>query len=134
MSEPKKNSDHPRSDWSIRPFNGSVKASFSDAIVASTDRALRAVDGSGHELFFIPFEDIYFTFLKRSLRTETRRPGTATCWDVSAVGESAPDVMISFDQPERGFEQLHGRGAFVSDAIEVEAEEAPDPEHEVHLP
>ncbi|TIU76804.1 MAG: DUF427 domain-containing protein, partial [Mesorhizobium sp.] len=43
----------------VTPFNGTVTVRFSDAIVASTERA-KVLHEDGHDpVFYIPFEDIY---------------------------------------------------------------------------
>ncbi|TIT54413.1 MAG: DUF427 domain-containing protein, partial [Mesorhizobium sp.] len=50
----------------ITPFNGTVTVRFSDAIIASTERA-KVLHEAGHDpVFYIPFEDIYFDLLEKT--------------------------------------------------------------------
>ncbi|WP_395447915.1 hypothetical protein ACHMW7_23875 [Aminobacter sp. UC22_36] len=47
----------------IKPFDGTVNVSFSDAMIASTKNAMMMLQPGKDSVFFIPFEDIYFDFL-----------------------------------------------------------------------
>lgn len=97
----------------IEPFEGTVTVTFSDAIIASTDRAL-VLHEPGHEpVPYVPFEDIYFEFLEKTA-TETRCPhkGTAGYWRVTAVGEAAEDFMWSYETPFERARAIAGHGAF----------------------
>ena len=50
----------------VEPFEGAVTVVFSDAILASSDNALVLREADYPPVFYIPFKDIYFEFLKRS--------------------------------------------------------------------
>ena len=50
----------------VEPFDGAVTATFSDAVIASTAKALVLREADYPPVFYVPFEDIYFEFLKRS--------------------------------------------------------------------
>ena len=50
----------------VEPFDGVVTAVFSEAILASTDDALVLREADYPPVFYIPFKDVYFEFLKRS--------------------------------------------------------------------
>ncbi len=97
----------------IEPFRGTVTVTFSDAMIASTDRAL-ILHETGHEpVPYIPFEDIYFEFLEKNKST-TSCPlkGTASYWRVTAVGESAEDFMWAYETPFERARAIAGHGAF----------------------
>lgn len=98
---------------SIEPFDGVVTVTFSDAIVASTDRAKVLKQPGSDPVFYIPFEDIYFDFLEKT-DTTTRCPikGLATYWRVSAVGEGAEDIMWAYETPNPVAAAIARHGAF----------------------
>lgn len=53
----------------ISTFNGTVTVTFSDAVIASTTRArVICVEGEP-DVFYIPFEDIYFDMLRAMDKT-----------------------------------------------------------------
>ena len=113
----------------IEPFRGTVNVTFSDAQIASTDKAL-LLQEEGHEpVFYIPFEHIYFDLLERT-NTSTHCPlkGQASYWRVSAVGEAADDVMWAYETPIASASQIAGYGAFDPHRTRIEAvTEAGDP-------
>lgn len=97
----------------IEPFRGTVTVTFSDAMIASTDRAL-ILHETGHEpVPYIPFEDIYFEFMEKT-ETITSCPlkGTASYWRVTAVGEAADDFMWTYETPFEQARAIAGYGAF----------------------
>ncbi|HEV7416159.1 MAG TPA: DUF427 domain-containing protein, partial [Tianweitania sediminis] len=53
--------DKPKSHITIEPFDGVVNVTYSDAVIASSQRALLLREGSYEPVFYFPFEDIYFT-------------------------------------------------------------------------
>lgn len=104
---------HKEDGISIEPFEGVVTVTFSDAVIASTEKA-KVLREPGHDpVFYIPFEDIYFDFLEKT-NTTTRCPikGLATYWRVSAVGESAEDVMWAYETPNPVAADIARHGAF----------------------
>jgi len=120
---------------SIDPVAGTVKVMFSDAIIASSDNALVLREAGKDAVYYIPFEDIYFEFLERSdTRRETPPKGVASCWNVSAVGDAASDVMWAYEEPSEAFARLRGHGAFSPDKVRIEVFSEPDPEHQVEFP
>ncbi|MEX0405496.1 DUF427 domain-containing protein [Aquibium sp. LZ166] len=119
---------------SLEPFRGTVNVMFRDAMIASTDRAIVVKEPGRASLYYIPFDHIYFEFLKQSPTTRKLEEGEARFWNVSAVGESADDVMWAFDAPAVDYGLLRSHGAFDSDKVTVEAIEEPDTEHRVHWP
>jgi uncharacterized protein (DUF427 family) len=98
---------------SIEPFDGVVTVTFSDAIIASTDKAKVLREPGHNPVFYIPFEDIYFDFLEKT-NTTTRCPikGLATYWRVSAVGEGAEDIMWAYETPNPVAAGIARHGAF----------------------
>ena len=119
---------------SIEPFAGNVTATFSDAIIASTDRA-KILRESGHEpVFYIPFEDIYFEFLQKA-PTVSRCPlkGEASYWRASAVGSAAENAMWAYLTPHPIASGIAGHGSFDQRSVTIEAIPAPDREHTPHI-
>lgn len=119
---------------SIEPVAGTVKVIFSDAIIASSDRALALRESGKDPVYYIPFDDIYFEFLERSQTRRETPKGIASCWNVSAVGDAALDVMWAYEEPSGAFARLRGHGAFSPDKVRVEVFSEPDPEHQVEFP
>ena len=92
-------SSYPMSEMlMIEPFVGTVTARFSDAVIASSDKAKVLRERGKDAVFYIPFEDIYFDFLHKT-NTVSRCPikGVASYWSVSAVGEAARDAMWAYE-------------------------------------
>lgn len=115
---------------SIEPFDGNVTITFSDAVIASTDRAKVLRESGKDPVFYIPFEDIYFEFLQKSATT-SRCPvkGEANYWRASAVGSAAEDAMWAYLTPNPVAARLAGYGAFDERKVAIEANPAPDREH-----
>ena len=126
---------HDEREVRIEPFRGTIKVTFSDAIIASTDNALQVVEEGRDPVYYIPFEDIYFDFLSRTgEETDDAGHGAVAYWDVSAVGQGAREVMWSYDTPPKGLQRLAEHGSFATDKVNVQKEAAPDYEHSVHTP
>ncbi|MCX8572043.1 DUF427 domain-containing protein [Aminobacter sp. MET-1] len=106
----------------IVPFDGTVTIIFSDAIIASSTQAkMLCVNGEG-DVFYVPFEDIYFDFLTAMERTVYRVGwGAAHFWRVSACGAAAQDFMWAYLDPEPGVELLANHGAFNPELARIEA-------------
>lgn len=92
----------PSAQVSIRHYEGAVTVRFIDAVLASTSHALSVRDDSTREeQIFIPFDDIYFEFMERSVSAEACPvKGEANLWTVRAMGRSVPDAMRSYGQNE----------------------------------
>lgn len=114
-----RNPSHP---ITVEPFNGVVTVTFSDAIVASSDRALVLREANYPPVFYFPFEDVYFEFLKRS-DTSTHCPykGNASYWNASAAGEAVNDVMWAYERPYDEMMEIKDHGAFYPDKVRIEA-------------
>jgi uncharacterized protein (DUF427 family) len=106
----------------VEPFDGAVTVTFSDAVIASSDDALVLREADYPPVFYIPFKDIYFEFLKPS-STSTHCPykGDASYWDVSAVGEAAKDIMWAYEAPYDEMVRIKNHGAFYPDKVRIEA-------------
>lgn len=109
-------------EMSIEPFEGTVTVTFSDAIIASTDRAKLLHEDGYDPVFYIPFSDIYFEFLAKA-NTASHCPlkGTASYWRVSAVGEAADDFMWAYETPYPDAAAIAGHGAFNRKLARIEA-------------
>ena len=107
---------------SVEPFDGAVTVVFSDAILASSDRALVMREADRPPVFYIPFEDVYFEFLKRS-DTSTHCPykGDASYWNATAAGEAANDVMWAYEGPYDEMVEIKDHGAFCPNKVRIEA-------------
>lgn len=119
----------------IEPYRGTVNVMFSDAMIASTKDAL-VLHEEGHEpVFYIPFRDIYFDlFTKSDTQTRCPRKGTASYWNVRAVGEAASDAMWSYENPMDGVAAIRAHGAFYPDKVDIEAVPQEDLLHQPHAP
>ena len=105
-------------------------ATFSDAIVASTERAKVLREPGKDPVFYFPFEDIYFEFLEKTSNTSTcPLKGQATYWRASAVGAAADDAMWPYVSPKPEAAAIAGHGAFDQRSVAIEAVPAPDREH-----
>ena len=106
----------------VEPFDGIVTVVFADAMLASTDKALILREANYPPVFYIPFEDIYFEFLKRS-DSSTHCPfkGNASYWSASAAGEAANDVMWAYERPYDEMTGIKDHGAFYPDKVRIEA-------------
>lgn len=118
----------------VEPFRGTVNVMFRDAMIASTDHAMVVNEPGRAPLYYIPLENIYFDFLKQSSTRRRLDEGEARFWNVSAVGESADDVLWTFEAPDVAYGDLRGKGAFDAGKVTIEAMEKPDREHSVHWP
>lgn len=111
-----------REHISVEPYRGTVDVRFSDAIIASTRDALILREKGYEPVFYIPFEHIYFEFLRPS-RTRTHCPfkGEARYWSVEAVGEAEDDVLWAYEAPYEDMLAIAGRGAFDRSKVSIEA-------------
>lgn len=114
--------DNPTRVITVEPFRGTVTVSFSDAIIASSDRAKVLKEGDYQPVFYIPFEDVYWDFLRKS-DTTTHCPykGNASYWNVTATGESEKDVMWAYENPYDEMAVIKGYAAFYPDRVRIEA-------------
>ena len=106
----------------VEPFDGAVTVVFSDAILASTDDALVLREADYPPVFYIPFKDVYFEFLKRSdTSTDCPFKGNASYWNASAAGEAVNDVMWAYESPYDEMMRIKDHGAFYPDKVRIEA-------------
>ena len=117
----------------VEPFRGKVNVMFRDAMVASTDAALKVSEPGRHDLYFIPYRHIYFEFLQEQPGGEDTGQ-RMRFWRVSAVGEAADKALLAYDAPPVELGDLREHAAFDPAIVTVEAMETPDPEHKVHWP
>jgi uncharacterized protein (DUF427 family) len=110
----------------VEPFDGVVNVSFAEAILASSDEALVLREEDYPPVFYIPFKDIYFEFLKRT-DTHTNCPykGDASYWGAVAAGEADKDVMWAYEEPYDEMLRIKDHGAFYPDKVKIEAIPSP---------
>ena len=107
---------------------------FSDAIVASTERA-KIVREDGHgPVSYIPFEAIYFDLFEKT-NTVSKSPikGTASYWRVHAVGSSSDDFMWAYETPETAVRAIANHGTFDPEKARIDAEPFEDKRHKPHV-
>jgi uncharacterized protein (DUF427 family) len=106
----------------LEPFDGVVTVLFSDAMLASTEKAIVLREADYPPVFYIPFKDIYFELMERS-GTSTYCPykGDASYWNASAVGEAVNDVMWAYEQPYDEMIGIKDHGAFYPNKVRIEA-------------
>ena len=118
----------------VEPFRGKVNVMFRDAMVASTDAALKVSEAGRRDIYFIPLRHIYLEYLHEQPDEGEDGSHRTRYWRVSAVGEAADRAMWAYDAPPVELGELRGHAAFDPEIVTVEAMETPDPEHEVHWP
>jgi len=111
---------NPSHHITVEPFDGVVTVHFSSAVIASTKNA-KVLKEAGHsDVLYIPFEDIYFDFLRRS-ETSTHCPfkRDASYWSVIAAGEARPISCgpMSYDE----MLIIRDHGAFYPEKVSIEA-------------
>ncbi len=106
----------------VEPFAGVVTVKLADAILASSQRALVLREENYPAVFYVPFDDIYFEFLKPN-ETTTHCPykGDASYWGASASGEGAANVMWAYEKPYDEMLRIANHGAFYPDKVQIEA-------------
>ena len=105
----------------VEPFDGVVTVRFSSAILAASKGAKLLKEAGHSDVLYIPFEDIYFDFLRRS-ETSTHCPfkGDASYWNATAAGEARADVMWAYEHPYDEVLTIRNHGAFYPDKVEIE--------------
>ncbi|WP_312796163.1 DUF427 domain-containing protein [Tianweitania sp.] len=106
----------------VEPFDGVVTATFADVIIGSSKEALLLREEDHDPVFYIPFKDVYFDFLRKS-PTVTHCPhkGDASHWSVSANGEGMDDVVWAYETPFAGVAEIAGHAAFYPKKVRIEA-------------
>ena len=105
----------------VEPFEGVVNVMFSEAIIASSDRALVLREGDYPPVLYIPFQDIYFDHLRPTdTRTHCPYKGDASYWGVSAAGEWEKDVMWAYETPYDEMQQIRNHGAFYPNKVRID--------------
>ena len=102
-----------------------VTVSFAEAIVASSNEALVLREEDYPPVFYIPFKDVYFDFLKPT-DTSTHCPykGNASYWSASASGEAEKDVMWAYEHPYDEMIRIKDHGAFYPNKVTIDANPA----------
>ncbi|CAN7744236.1 DUF427 domain-containing protein [Mesorhizobium amorphae] len=118
----------------VAPFEGTVTVWFSDAVIASSERAKVLYKDGRDPVIYIPFEDIYFELLEKTNTTTDSQWGTASYWRVHAVGASADDFMWAYETPETAALAIARHGAFDPDKARIDADPAEDKRHSPHVP
>jgi uncharacterized protein (DUF427 family) len=112
--------DHPEHTITVEPFDGVVSVKFRDVMIASSDRA-KLLNEKGHDpVFYLPFEDIYFSHLEKT-GNSTHCPfkGDASYWRVKGQ-QQADDVMWSYEHPYDEMAEIKDYGAFYPDRVVVD--------------
>jgi uncharacterized protein (DUF427 family) len=105
----------------VEPFDGIVTVRLGDAVLASSAEALTLREADRAPVFYIPFGDIYFEFLKRSA-TATHCPfkGEASYWSAALADGVTQDVMWAYEQPYDEMLEIGDHGAFYPGKVRIE--------------
>lgn len=105
----------------IGPFEGIVTVRLGDVVLASSAEALTLREADRPPVFYIPFGDIYFEFLKPSATT-THCPfkGNASYWSAKLADGVTQDVMWAYEQPYDEMLAIGGHGAFYPARVTIE--------------
>lgn len=97
-----------------------VQVLFHDAVIASTNDALKLIE-SGHEPFYyIPREHVEMAFLHETDRSTTcPYKGEARYWSISAEGYGAENAVWSYEQPKDAARAIAGHLAFYPDKVRI---------------
>jgi len=126
--------EYPPTAPAIVPFHGTVTVRFSDAIVASSERAKMLCKDGRDPVFYIPFEDIYFELFEKTNAISESALGTAASWRVHAAGASADNFMWAYETPETAALAVARHGAFDPHKACIDADPVEDKQHTPHLP
>ncbi|WP_315927014.1 DUF427 domain-containing protein [Mesorhizobium sp. SP-1A] len=107
---------------SIEPFSGVVTVRFSDAIIAPSKRAWIMRQAGSEPVLYVPFEDIYFEFLKKTDKVTRSAIGTASYWRVQAVNASSDDFMMAYETPEPWAAAIARHGCFDPAAAQIDVD------------
>ena len=120
-STAKKQQPTATSQITVEKFDGVVTVTFSDAIIASSQEVLLLREDGHDPVFYIPFKDIYFDFLRKSATvTHCPHKGDASHWSVTAIGEAMDDVMWAYETPSASVAPIAGHGAFYAKKVRIE--------------
>jgi uncharacterized protein (DUF427 family) len=118
---------NPTRSITVEPFSGVVTVRHADAIIASTDRALVLREENYPAIFYIPFEDIYFEFLKRTdASTHCPYKGDASYWSIQGGPRVAENAVWSYETPHADMAPISGYLAFYADRVDAIEERPPD--------
>jgi uncharacterized protein (DUF427 family) len=115
----------------VMPFKGIVNILFRGSVIASSENALAARDDQGDVLYFLPFRDVNFELLERRDAAEGEETGSATYWDVVAVGERLPAAVLVYENPPSALRELSAHAAFLSDRLVIDAVTAAEKDQRV---
>lgn len=113
---------NPSHHITVEPVDGVVTVRFANAVIAASKNAKLLKEVGHSDVFYIPFEDVYFDFLRRS-ETSSHCPykGDASYWDATAAGETRSDVMWAYEHPFDEMLVIRDHGAFYPEKVSIEA-------------
>ena len=104
----------------IEPEPRAVQILFHDAVIGSTKRALKLIEGTREPVYYIPREDMEMAFFQDSDRTTTcPHKGEARYWSISAEGYAAENAVWSYEQPKEAARAIAGHLAFYPDKVRI---------------
>lgn len=113
-------SQQPSPSLRIEPEPRAVQILFHDAVIASTDRALKLTEGAREPVYYIPRDHAEMAFFDDSdKRTECPLKGQARYWSISAEGYAGRDAVWSYEQPKEGAREIAGYLAFDTSQVRV---------------
>jgi uncharacterized protein (DUF427 family) len=108
--------DHP---ITIAPFEGRVRVTSGDRVIADSRRALALEEASYPVAYYLPAEDVRVAELQPS-PTRTHCPYKGEASYLSLPGGPA-DIAWSYQQPFPAVAEIAGHWAFYSSKVSVEA-------------
>lgn len=112
---------NPDKKIAIEPHDGTVTVRHGETVIATTNNALRLAEDDYPVIFYIPFEDIRFEMLSRTV-TSTHCPykGDASYWQMGLPGDAGRDIMWAYEAPYDEAAAIKDHGAFYADRVKVE--------------
>lgn len=106
----------------VEPYAGVVTVRAGDVVIATSTRAKVLTEPPYAAAFYIPFEDIDFSRLRKTeLSTHCPYKGDASYWSVVSAGEAGKDAMWAYEHPFDEMATIGDHGAFYSNKVVIEA-------------
>lgn len=105
----------------ITPLAGRVTVRFKDVLVAQSDKALQLKEAQYPAVIYIPRSDISIEHYDRTEhRTHCPYKGDARYFSLDANGETAANVVWTYEEAYPSVKQIEGHVAFYPDKVTIE--------------
>lgn len=106
----------------VEPYAGVVTVRAGDVVIATSTRAKVLTEPPYAAAFYIPFEDIDFSRLRKTeLSSHCPYKGDASYWSVVSAGEAGKDAMWAYEHPFDEMATIRDHGAFYPNKVVIEA-------------